>query len=105
MCREVLDCSAFIFSLFIALWDIAYAVFLQLLACKEPPCDGVEAQYITPVSCAATHTRLLRPSTNFRPFLLGILHSSRVIDNGREDSFLLPQMFMPKEFHLRQLLT
>jgi len=32
------------FILFIVLWDIANAVFLQLLACKEPPCDGVEAQ-------------------------------------------------------------
>jgi hypothetical protein len=36
------------FSLFIvlwdiALWDIAHAAFLQLLASKEPPCDGVEA--------------------------------------------------------------
>jgi len=30
--------------LFIVLWDIAQAAFLQLLACKEPPCDGVEAQ-------------------------------------------------------------
>jgi hypothetical protein len=30
--------------LFIVLWDIAHAVFLQLLACKEPPYDGVEAQ-------------------------------------------------------------
>jgi hypothetical protein len=27
----------------ILLWDIAHAVFLQLLACKEPTCDGVEA--------------------------------------------------------------
>ena len=32
------------FILFIVLWDIAHEVFLQLLACKEPPCDGVEAQ-------------------------------------------------------------
>jgi hypothetical protein len=32
------------FILFIVLWDIAHAVFLQLLACKEPPCDGVEPQ-------------------------------------------------------------
>jgi len=32
------------FSLFIVLWDIGHAAFLQLLACKEPPCDGVEAQ-------------------------------------------------------------
>jgi hypothetical protein len=32
------------FILFIVLWDIAHAVFWQLLACKEPPCDGVEAQ-------------------------------------------------------------
>jgi len=27
-----LDCSAFIFDLFIVLWDITHAVFLQLLA-------------------------------------------------------------------------
>jgi hypothetical protein len=32
------------FSLFIVLWDIAHAALWQLLACKEPPCDGVEAQ-------------------------------------------------------------
>jgi len=37
------------FILFIVLWDIAHAVFLQLLACKEPPCDGVEAQSISQV--------------------------------------------------------
>jgi len=37
-----LDCSGFI--LYIVLWEIVHAVFLQLLACKEPPCDGVEAQ-------------------------------------------------------------
>jgi hypothetical protein len=30
--------------LIIVLWDIAQAALLQLLACKEPPCDGVEAQ-------------------------------------------------------------
>jgi hypothetical protein len=27
---------------FIVLWDITHAAFLQLFACKEPPCDGVE---------------------------------------------------------------
>jgi hypothetical protein len=32
------------FIVFIVLWDIAHAEFLQLLACKEPSCDGVEAQ-------------------------------------------------------------
>jgi hypothetical protein len=32
------------FDLFIVLWVIAHVVFLQLLACKEPLCDGVEAQ-------------------------------------------------------------
>jgi hypothetical protein len=32
------------FTLFIVLCDITHAAFLQLLACKEPPCDGVEAQ-------------------------------------------------------------
>ena len=35
-------CISFI--LVIVLWDIAHAVFLQLLACKKPPCDGIEAQ-------------------------------------------------------------
>jgi len=39
-----LDCSRFIVYLFIVLWHIAHAVFLQLLGCKEPPCDGVQAQ-------------------------------------------------------------
>jgi len=32
------------FVLFIALWDIAHAPFLQLLACQECHCDGVGAQ-------------------------------------------------------------
>ena len=32
------------FILFIVLLDIAHGVFLQLLACKEPPSDGVGAQ-------------------------------------------------------------
>ena len=31
------------FILFIVLWDIVHAAFLQLLVCKEPPFDGVEA--------------------------------------------------------------
>jgi len=39
-----LNCSGFIFYLFIVVWDITHALFLQPLACKEPPCDGVEAQ-------------------------------------------------------------
>jgi hypothetical protein len=39
-----LDFSGFIFYLFIVLWNIAHAVILQPLACKEPPCDGVAAQ-------------------------------------------------------------
>jgi len=30
--------------LFIVVWDIAHAEFMHLLACKEPPCDGVNAQ-------------------------------------------------------------
>jgi hypothetical protein len=41
---RVLDCEGFIIYLFIVFWDIADAVFLQLLPCKDPPCDGVEAQ-------------------------------------------------------------
>jgi len=32
------------FILLIILWDITHAVFLQLLACKEPLCYGVEAE-------------------------------------------------------------
>jgi len=36
------SCIGFI--LFIVLLDIAHAVFLQLLACKDSPCDGVEGQ-------------------------------------------------------------
>jgi hypothetical protein len=43
-------CTGFIFigfRLFIVLWDIAHAAFLQLLACKGPPCDGVEAQLVS----------------------------------------------------------
>ena len=35
------------FILFIVLSDIAHAALLQLLACKEPPCDGVVAQYVS----------------------------------------------------------
>jgi hypothetical protein len=46
-------------------------------------------------------TRVHRPSTKFFPFLQGRLHSSHVIDNAREDAFLLPQIFMLKEVHLR----
>jgi len=52
MCREVFGllrvyffygfCIGFI--LFRVLRDIAHAAFLQLLACKGPPCDGVKAQ-------------------------------------------------------------
>ena len=38
------------YTLFIVIGDIVYAVYLQLLACKVPPSDGVEAQYISQVS-------------------------------------------------------
>jgi hypothetical protein len=31
-------------TLFIVLWNIVHAAFLELLTCKEPPCEGVEAQ-------------------------------------------------------------
>jgi hypothetical protein len=40
-------CTGFIgigFNLFIVLWVITHAALLQLLECKGPPCDGVEAQ-------------------------------------------------------------
>jgi len=38
-------CVSFI--LFIVLWDITQTAFFQVLAYKEPPCDGVEAQYVS----------------------------------------------------------
>ena len=38
------------FIIFIVFWDITHAAFLQLLACKEPPRDSVEAQFISQVS-------------------------------------------------------
>ena len=56
-------------------------------------------------SIVSLHTRLLRPGTNFGPFLQCILHSSRVVDYAREDLLPLPQIFMPKDVHLRQLAT
>jgi hypothetical protein len=67
-CREVFGsvkvyfiygfCTGWIFigfSLFIVLWDIAHAAFLRLLACKEPPCDGVEAEWVSWKYCKLTH--------------------------------------------------
>jgi len=51
-------------------------------------------------SIVSLHTRLLRPSPNFHPFLEYILHSSRVVDNARENPFLLTRIFMPKEVPL-----
>ena len=56
-------------------------------------------------SIVSLHTRLLRPSTNYRPILQCILHSSRVVDTARKVPFPLPQIFMPKDVHLRQLAT
>ena len=52
-------------------------------------------------SIVSLHTRLLRPSTNFGPFLHRILHSSRVVDNAREDPFPLTLIFITKEIPLR----
>jgi len=54
-------------------------------------------------SIVSLHTRLIKPSTNFRPFLQCILHSSSDVHNAREDPFPLPPSFMPKDIHLRQL--
>ena len=56
-------------------------------------------------SIVSLHTSLLRPSTNFCLFLHCIFHSSSVINNCREDPLLLPRIFMPKDVHLRQLVT
>jgi hypothetical protein len=85
-------CICIGFSLFIVLWDIGHTACLQLLACNKPPCDGVEAE-----SIVSLHMRLLGPSTNFRPFLRCMLHSSCVVDNAREDPYPLPLIYMPKE--------
>jgi hypothetical protein len=51
------------------------------------------------------HTRLLRLSTNFSPYLKCILCSSRVVNNTREDPCLLPRILKAKKVHLRQLAT
>ena len=51
------------------------------------------------------HTRLLRPSTNFSPFLRCTLRSSHVMEKAWEDAITLPRIFMLKEVHLRQLAT
>jgi len=51
------------------------------------------------------HTRLLRPSTQFRPSLKCIHHCSRVVNNAREYLFPLPLNFQVESFCLRQLTT
>jgi hypothetical protein len=56
-------------------------------------------------SSVSLHSRQLRPSTNIRPILQRILHSSRVVDNATEHPFPLPRIFMLKEVHLTQLAT
>jgi hypothetical protein len=53
---------------FIVIWDIVSAAYLPLLACKEPPCDGIDTQSISQVSSKhhqLKSPRLLRPSRNF----------------------------------------
>jgi len=56
-------------------------------------------------SIVSLQTRLHRLNTNFHPFLQGILRSSHVVDNATDDTYLLPPIVMPKEVHLRQLVT
>jgi len=56
-------------------------------------------------SMGSLHTTLLRRGTNFNPCLQCLLHSSRAVDNVREDPILLPPIFITKEVHLRQLAT
>jgi len=56
-------------------------------------------------SIRSLRTRLLRPSTKFHLFLQCILRTLRVVNNAWEDPFPLPQIFMLKEVHLRQLET
>ena len=56
-------------------------------------------------SIVSIHTRLLMPATKYCPFLQCTLHTSRVIDNAREEPVPLPQIFMLKEVHHRQLST
>jgi len=56
-------------------------------------------------SIVSLHTRLLRPSTNFRPFLHWIHHSTRVVDSARDDPVRLPRIFMPKDVRIRHQAT
>jgi hypothetical protein len=48
-------------------------------------------------------TRRLRIMSYIGPFPKWILHSSPVVNNARDDSFQLPQMFLLKEVHLKWL--
>jgi hypothetical protein len=41
-------------------------------------------------SIISLHPRLLRPRTNFRPFVQCILHCSLVVENATDDPCLLP---------------
>ena len=43
------------FSIFLVLWDIGHAACLHLLACEEPPCDCVDAQYVSSKYRELTH--------------------------------------------------
>ena len=96
------------FILFIVLWDITHAGFLcsswhvrNLLVMVLRLNKSVKLAE----SIVSLHTRLLRPSTNFRPFLHWILNSSCVVDNAIEDPSPLHWIFVPNEAHLRQLAT
>jgi hypothetical protein len=51
-------------------------------------------------SIVSLHTRQFRPSTNFSRFVQCILHYSHVVNNARDDPFLLPQNFMQQEVHV-----
>jgi len=93
-------CCGFIW--FIVLWDIAHAAFLQLLACKEPPCDGVEAHYISQVRwkyCDLHPPGCSGPAPTFVPFC-GVYSTPRV-------SLTMPEMipFCWPEFSCQKKFT
>jgi hypothetical protein len=86
------------FIIVIVLWDIAHAVFVQLLACKEPSVMQLRLNDSLKLaeSIVILQTMLLRPGTICHPVLQYILHSMFVVDSAIEDPFPMAQIVMAK---------